>query len=415
MKKSNVLPALREIFVRLQHRALPASCSPLCSAFGRKGWSKLCKADPDFFCTEIFQCLGGEFIPSAEVLKAEEAAVKAAAKAKGKAKAMPRVVEVPLENRALWETVEEMFQFEVEWIAQAVDGGEFSDSSVYQGPCFTLVVRGFTCLEDTLDHYFSPRIIEDGGLRVKTMRKFRRMPNVLQWCLKRGDYDCCTGLSGVTETYLSFPRQIDMGKYSEGAGLYHLYAIVVECDDHFLSYIRPEMEGDRGQWYRFDERETSCGVSNATAVDSSYGGEEWLCVNYLYGPSAVLKRPRESRASMLIYAKDEMLRTLLREPRLPKLCPELHMPLQREIAQAGSVELEAANRAEAELLEDLDAEALAEVRKKKAKQKKKQKEKQIKEQKKARVEEPEAANEGKDEVEESEEEEEEERKFLEVE
>ena len=37
------------------------------------------------------------------------------------------------------------------------------------------VVRGFTCLEDTLDHYFSPRIIEDGGLRVKTMRKFRRM------------------------------------------------------------------------------------------------------------------------------------------------------------------------------------------------------------------------------------------------
>ena len=27
--------------------------------------------------------------------------------------AMPRVVEVPLENRALWETVEEMFQFEV--------------------------------------------------------------------------------------------------------------------------------------------------------------------------------------------------------------------------------------------------------------------------------------------------------------
>ena len=28
---------------------------------------------------------------------------------------------------------------EVEWIAQAVDGGDFSDSSVYQGPCFTLV------------------------------------------------------------------------------------------------------------------------------------------------------------------------------------------------------------------------------------------------------------------------------------
>ena len=42
---------------------------------------------------------------------------------------------------------------------------------------------------------------------------FSLRPNVLQWCLKRGDYDCCTGLSGVTETYLSFPRQIDMGKH----------------------------------------------------------------------------------------------------------------------------------------------------------------------------------------------------------
>lgn len=31
--------------------------------------------------------------------------------------------------------------------------------------------------------------------------------------------------------------------------------------------------GDRGQWYRFDERESSCAVSNATAVDSSFGGE----------------------------------------------------------------------------------------------------------------------------------------------
>lgn len=412
-KKTSVLPALREVFVRLQHRTLAASCSPLCSAFGRKTWSKMCKADADSFCTEIFQSLQAEFIPSAEVLKAEEAGAKAAGKAKAKAKAIPRVVEVPLENRALWETIQEMFEFEVEWIAQAIDGGDFSDSHIYQGPCFTLVVRGFTCLEDTLDHYFSPRIIEDGsGLRVKTMRKFRRMPNVLQWCLKRGDYDCGTGLSGVTETFLSFPRQIDMGKYSEGAGLYHLYAIMVECDDHFLSYIRPEMEGDRGQWYRFDERESSCAVSNATAVDSSFGGEEWLCVNYLYGPSAVLKRPRESRASMLIYAKDDMLRTLLRELRLPKLCPELHMPLQREMPQAGSVELEAANRAEAELLEVVDAELLAEVRKKKAKQKKKQKEKQIKERKnQARTEETEAteATNEKDEAESEEEEEEEEK------
>ena len=39
------------------------------------------------------------------------------------------------------------------------------------------VVRGFANLEETLDQYFSPKVIEDGsGLRVKTARKFRKMP-----------------------------------------------------------------------------------------------------------------------------------------------------------------------------------------------------------------------------------------------
>eukprot|EP00439_Symbiodinium_sp_Y106_P022529 s5312_g2.t2 len=190
-KKSRVLPALREIFVRLQHRTLPASCS----------------ADPDVFCSEVFQCLESELMPSQEMLKAEEAAVKAAAKAKGKKEPKPekekepqtskasaggssnvqanaastngghRVpVEVPAENRTLWQCIQDMFTFEVEWAASAVEG-DFSDSCLHTGPCFTLVVRGFANLEETLDQYFSPKVVEDGsGLRVRTTRKFKRMP-----------------------------------------------------------------------------------------------------------------------------------------------------------------------------------------------------------------------------------------------
>ncbi|CAE7257314.1 UBP12 [Symbiodinium natans] len=348
-RSARVLPALREIFVRLQVCKAPGQRLFFCYLCLSIWWPR--QADPDVFCQEVFSCLESELMPTAEMLKAEEAAVKAAAaKAKGgkAAKALPRVVEVPAENKTLWQSIQDMFTFEVEWAAQALEG-DFSDACVHTGPCFTLdgVVRGFATLEETLDQYFSPKIIEDGsGLRVRTTRKFRRTPSVLQWYLKRGDYDCCTGLSGLTETFLRFPRQIDLSKYAEGGALYHLYAIMVECDDHYLSYIRPEMEGDRGQWYRFDDREAGaavCGVSNATAVDASFGGEEWLCVNYLYGPSAVLKRPRESRASMLLYLKempmmpvvhnmfphDSELGQLLREPKLPKLCPELQMPLQR--------------------------------------------------------------------------------------
>merc|ERR1712050_96457 len=225
---------------------------------------------------------------------------------------------------------------------------------------FTFVVRGFSTLEATLDHYFSPKIIEDGsGVRVRTTRRFRRLPHVLQWYLKRGDYDCCTGLCGLTDTYLGFPRQIDMGKYCEGSGVYNLYGVMVESDEHYWSYIRPEMEGDQGQWYRFDDRESStCAMSNATALDASFGGEEWLCVNYLYGPSAVLTRPKESRACLPVYLSEASMDTLLHEPRLPKLSRELQSAsLQRDVRDqpTKAVEAEAAAAAAQALIEEVEA------------------------------------------------------------
>merc|ERR1712203_887049 len=264
------------------------------------------------------------------------------------------------DQKGLWETVRELFEFEVEWVAQSMDGGDFNDSSIFQGPVFTFVVRGFSTLEATLDHYFSPKIIEDGsGVRVRTSRKFRRLPHVLQWHLKRGDYDCCTGLCGLTDTFLGFPRQIDMAKYCEGAGVYNLYGVMVESDEHYWSYIRPEMEGDQGQWYRFDDREsTTCAMSNATAIDASFGGEEWLCVNYLYGPSAVLTRPKESRACLLVYLKECTMECLLHEPRLPKISREYHTQtaaVQNREGPAREVETEAALAAAQALIEEVEA------------------------------------------------------------
>merc|ERR1712060_773163 len=272
-----------------------------------------------------------------------------------------KVESTPQDQKGLWETVRELFEFEVEWIAQSIEGGEFSDSSVFQGPVFTLVVRGFSTLEATLDHYFSPKIIEDGsGVRVRTTRRFRRLPHVLQWYLKRGDYDCCTGLCGLTDTFLGFPRQIDMAKYCEGAGVYNLYGVMVESDEHYWSYIRPEMEGDQGQWYRFDDREsTPCAMSNATAIDASFGGEEWLCVNYLYGPSAVLTRPKESRACMLVYLKESAIEVLLHEPRLPKISREYQNgSMGQRDGSTRAVEAEAAAAAAAALIEEVEAQAM---------------------------------------------------------
>ncbi|CAE8626532.1 unnamed protein product, partial [Polarella glacialis] len=383
-RSSCVFSALREVFVRLQARSPPASCSALCAAFGRRMWSRICEAEPDAFCWEVFHALEAELIGTQDLRTAEEVSAKGAPPKKDAKKG-----EKAKEHKLLWDTVKELFEFEVEWLAQSVDGGEFTDSSTFQGPVFTFVVRGFSTLETALDHYFSPKIIEDGsGVRVRTTRKFKRLPNVLQWYLKRGDYDCCTGLCGLTDTFLSFPRRIDMAKYCEGAGIYNLYGVMVESDEHYWSYIRPEMEGDQGQWYRLDDRENStCAMSNATAIDASFGGEEWLCVNYLYGPSAVLTRPKESRACLLVYLKECSMEMLLHEPRLPKISREFQTPVQQQQQQqrdtptrAVEVEAEAAAAAAQALIEEIEAQTMKEEKKRKQKQKKKQKEKDKKNQ-----------------------------------
>lgn len=51
---------------------------------------------------------------------------------------------------------------------------------------------------------------------------FDRACEVLQWYLKRGDYDCCTGLCGLTDTYLGFPRSVMLDRRSAAS-------MVAEC------------------------------------------------------------------------------------------------------------------------------------------------------------------------------------------
>ena len=50
----------------------------------------------------------------------------------------------PCDQRTLWDAIRELFEFEVEWMARAEGGGEFTDSSIFQVPVFTLVFGGRT-------------------------------------------------------------------------------------------------------------------------------------------------------------------------------------------------------------------------------------------------------------------------------
>ena len=109
------------------------------------------------------------------------------------------------------------------------------------------------------------------------------MPPVLFWSLKRGECE------PSQQERFEFPRTMNMGKYVSSAASaedpeYHyvLYAVLVEYENpaiRYFSFVRPDLEADSGQWYKFGE--DIHGVPQSTVFDSSVGGQEWLCVNYL--------------------------------------------------------------------------------------------------------------------------------------
>merc|ERR1712060_19320 len=104
-----------------------------------------------------------------------------------------------------------------------------------------------------------------------------------------------------------------------------------------------------------------------TAIDASFGGEEWLCVNYLFGPSAVLTRPKESRACLLVYLRESAMDVLLHEPRVPKISREYQSAgLQRD-GPTRAIEAEAAAAAAQALIEEVEAQVMKEEKKRKQK------------------------------------------------
>eukprot|EP00397_Hematodinium_sp_SG-2012_P000800 GEMP01000801.1.p1 GENE.GEMP01000801.1~~GEMP01000801.1.p1 ORF type:complete len:1095 (+),score=286.67 GEMP01000801.1:1174-4458(+) len=231
-------------------------------------------------------------------------------------------------------------------------------------------------------HYFAKkRVLNSGDGTCTARRLIRSLPPIVMWHLKRGEYDP----EGIPDTYFEFPRRIDMARYVErrdDADLnFVLYAVVVEVEPsvgherRYYAFLRPEMEGDKGQWYRFDDGPVNSvhAVSNATAMDASLGGEEWLCVNYLYGPGSVLTRPKSSRACLLCYIREADAAQLLKEPRLPKSKDKKGSEMRARSPMSAADEI--ANMRAESLIEELEQQELREQKKKQQKQKKKHKEK----------------------------------------
>merc|ERR1712113_820578 len=100
------------VFIRLQARSPPASCSALCAAFGRRVWSRICEAEPDSFCWEVFHALEEELTLGPDGNKANE--TKACAKkdskgGKGGRGAPTKVENTSQDQKQPWDIVRELF------------------------------------------------------------------------------------------------------------------------------------------------------------------------------------------------------------------------------------------------------------------------------------------------------------------
>ena len=186
--------------------------------------------------------------------------------------------------------------FHVDYVSPS--SASSSNCKSVKSPLFTLFIKGFKNLEACLDAYFltpssplkspnsptsSPKTFATGAKRV-----IRHLPPVLIWSLKRGETE--------QQDRFDFPRTLNMAKYIHPNGNpadiddlnssdhhYSLYSVIVEYESPAIRYFafgRPDLEADSGQWYKFADDLHA--VPQSTVFDSSVGGQEWLCVNYLY-------------------------------------------------------------------------------------------------------------------------------------
>eukprot|EP00392_Amoebophrya_sp_AT5.2_P009537 g9565.t1 len=226
--QGSLCSCLRDVFARLQHRQGLASAAKLASCV------TFPKNDLECYVRTIFEQVLSELetgtsssstapphsnITTTTTSRNKELGPKALHSAK--ARATPEALEQELAK----------FVIEVAWTESPLStksqssGGGWSGPISDRSPVFPLLIRGFTNLEECLDHYFMGKVLDDGdGGRSHVKRCIKTLPPVVFWTLTRG---------GVNERF-DFPRVLHMGKYVDAnAGYadadleYALYAVMV--------------------------------------------------------------------------------------------------------------------------------------------------------------------------------------------
>jgi ubiquitin carboxyl-terminal hydrolase 7 len=107
------------------------------------------------------------------------------------------------------------------------------------------------------------------------------LPSILQFHLKRFNYDWQTDRTTKLNNQFTFPKSLDLSFICAGTKegdekltQYELHGIVVHVGEygagHYYAYVRPDMSRDI--WYRFNDHVVEK-VSFEDVINDSYGGK----------------------------------------------------------------------------------------------------------------------------------------------
>ena len=170
-----------------------------------------------------------------------------------------------------------------------------------------------------------------GKQRARKGVRIVEFPAVLQLQLMRFRYNVELGDFEKVNDRFEFPEKLELA-----GGMYSLHTVLVHTggvnSGHYFSYI-----SINGQWYKFDDDRVT-GVEPHVAVSYNFGGPyTMLPGNYLanVSPSPGSARARKDSpvenkpfsAYLLMYVRDDMKDSLLNQPTLSSVNPELHASL----------------------------------------------------------------------------------------
>ncbi|EFC46926.1 peptidase C19 family ubiquitinyl hydrolase [Naegleria gruberi] len=175
-----------------------------------------------------------------------------------------------------------------------------------------LVVRGISSVEEALDSYIKPEImdgdnqwiceeLQDKKVDAVKGLKFKTIPYIFTLHLKRFDYDYTTWNRIKLGNMVTFPFELDVSKYLEDNtqnAIYELFGVLVHSGTssggHYYAYIK-SFSSDK--WYNFND-------SNVSEIDREQ-------VKVMFGnndSSSTGRFASSTNAYMLLYRKrDEKL------------------------------------------------------------------------------------------------------------